>query len=83
MVAGCERVFLDRGEFSRVRDRPQRVACVDYIRPGATLMVRAQDRRAGSSTMVIETIRRLQEPGVAPLHFCEDGGEFKLTTGQA
>ena len=63
-AAGCERVFVDHGESSRVRDRPEWVACVDYLRPGDTLMVRALDRLAGSSTMAIETISHLQERGV-------------------
>jgi DNA invertase Pin-like site-specific DNA recombinase len=63
-AAGCERVFVDHGESSRVRDRPEWVACVDYLRAGDTLMVRALDRLAGSSTMAIETISQLQDRGV-------------------
>ncbi|WP_243694884.1 recombinase family protein [Labedella populi] len=33
-AAGCERLFVDHGESSRVTDRPQRLASVDHLRPG-------------------------------------------------
>ncbi|MGK3952265.1 recombinase family protein [Microbacterium sp. I2] len=39
-TAGCERAFVDHGESSRVADRPQWLACLDYLRPGDTLKVR-------------------------------------------
>ena len=54
-AAGVERVFVDHGESSRVKDRPQWLACLDYLRPGDTLMVRRLDRIAGSETMAIQT----------------------------
>jgi DNA invertase Pin-like site-specific DNA recombinase len=63
-AAGCTKVFVDHGESSRVRDRPAWVSCSAYLRPGDTLVVRALDRVAGSSTMAIETISQLQERGV-------------------
>lgn len=63
-AAGCTRVFVDHGESSRLRDRPQWLACRDYLRPGDTLVVRALDRLAGSTTMAIETINELHERGV-------------------
>ena len=47
-AAGAQRVFVDRGESSRVKDRPQWVACLDYLRPGDTLLVRRLDHIAGS-----------------------------------
>ena len=50
-AAGVERVFVDHGESSRVKDRPQWLACLDYLRPGDTLMVRRLDRIAGSETI--------------------------------
>ena len=62
--AGAVRVFVDHGESSRVRDRPQWVACLDYLRDGDTLVVRALDRLAGTTTMAIETITELHERGV-------------------
>lgn len=32
-AAGAERVFADHGESSRVKDRPQWLAFLDYLRP--------------------------------------------------
>lgn len=63
-AAGAGRVFVDHGESSRVRDRPQWLACLDYLRPGDTLMVRRLDRLAGSEKVAIETITDLHERGV-------------------
>lgn len=64
VAAGAVRVFVDRGESSRVRDRPQWQACLDYLRAGDTLVVRRLDRIAGSERMAIETISELHERGV-------------------
>ncbi|QPL05281.1 MULTISPECIES: recombinase family protein [Actinomyces] len=63
-AAGAVRVFVDRGESSRVKDRPQWVACLDYLRSGDTLVVRRLDRIAGSEKMAVETINDLAERGV-------------------
>lgn len=63
-AAGAVRVFVDHGESSRVKDRPQWLACLDYLRPGDTLLVRRLDRIAGSEKMAIETINELAERGV-------------------
>jgi len=63
-AAGAERVFVDRGESSRVKDRPQWIVCLDYMRAGDTLLVRRLDRLAGSEKMAIETINELHERGV-------------------
>ena len=38
-AAGAERVFVDHGDSSRVKDRPQWVACMDYLRAGDVLLV--------------------------------------------
>ena len=50
-AAGAERVFVDHGESSRAADRPQWLACRDYLRPGDTLVFWALDRLAGSEVM--------------------------------
>ena len=63
-AAGAGRVFIDHGESSRVSDRPQWIACLDYLRPGDTLVVRALDRVAGSEVMAIELIRDLARRGI-------------------
>lgn len=63
-AAGAARVFVDHGESSRVQDRPQWLACLDYLRAGDTLLVRRLDRIAGSEKMAIETINELAERGI-------------------
>ncbi|WP_149203541.1 recombinase family protein [Actinotalea subterranea] len=63
-AAGAVKVFVDQGESSRVKDRPQWLACLDYLRAGDTLVVRRLDRIAGSEKMAIETISELHERGV-------------------
>ncbi|MDR1442274.1 MAG: recombinase family protein [Bifidobacteriaceae bacterium] len=63
-AAGATRVFVEQGESSRVKDRPQWLACLDYLRPGDTLVVRRLDRIAGSERMAIEAISNLAERGV-------------------
>ena len=64
-AAGAQRVFVDVGESSRLRDRPQWAACLDYLRRGDTVLVYRLDRLAGSEKMAIETINELGDRGVA------------------
>ncbi|MCL2091806.1 MAG: recombinase family protein [Micrococcales bacterium] len=63
-AAGAQRVFVDRGVSSTLADRPQWSACLDWLRPGDTLMIRALDRIAGSEALAVETIRDLGRRGV-------------------
>lgn len=63
-AAGAVRVFVDHGESSRVAERPEWVACLDYLRSGDTLVVRRLDRIAGSEVMAIQTISELHDRGV-------------------
>ena len=63
-AAGAGRVFVDHGESSRVSDRPQWLACLDYLREGDTLLVRRLDRLGGSERIIIETLHDLEERGV-------------------
>ena len=63
-AAGAERVFVDHAASSRRADRPQWLACLDYLRPGDTLLVWRLDRLAGTQTLAIETINDLHERGV-------------------
>ena len=62
-AAGATRVFVDRGESSRVKDRPQWIACLDYLRSGDTLLVRRLDRM-----IFLDDDREIQdaEVGTAP-----------------
>lgn len=63
-AAGAIRVFVDHGESSRITERPQWLACLDFLRAGDTLMVRRLDRIAGSETMAIQTISELHDRGI-------------------
>lgn len=63
-AAGAERVFTDHGESSRTADRPQWNACLAYLRPGDTLLVRALDRLAGGEVMALQIVHELGERGV-------------------
>ncbi len=63
-AAGAVRVFVDRGESSRIADRPQWLACLDYLREGDTLLVRRLDRLGGSERIIIETLHDLDRRGV-------------------
>ena len=56
-AAGAARVYVDHGESSRIAERPQWGACLDYLRAGDTLVIRALDRVAGTEQMAIELIR--------------------------
>lgn len=63
-AAGAARVFVDHGESSRRADRPAWTACLDYLREGDTLVIRALDRVAGTEQLAIEIIRDLGARGV-------------------
>ena len=69
-AAGCERVFIDHGESSRVADRPQWLACLDYLRPGDTLKVRRLDRLAAGPAPAGMTLE------LSPIAFAAWGGLF-------
>lgn len=45
-------------------DRPEWVACLDYLRPGDTLVILTLDRIAGTELMAIELIRDLGRRGI-------------------
>lgn len=59
-AAECERVFVEHGESSRVTERAQWVACLDYLRPEDTLKVRRLGRLAGSERILIESLQDLE-----------------------
>lgn len=63
-AAGAEKIFVDHGESSRIANRPQWDACMEYMRSGDTLVIRALDRIAGTERMAIEIIRELGEQGI-------------------
>ena len=52
-AAGAVRVFVDHATSSRRADRPQWLACLDYLRPGDTLLVWRLDRLAGTQPQAL------------------------------
>ena len=72
--AGCLRVFADKLS-GKNADRPELAACLDYLRPGDTLVVPSLDRLSRSLADLIQHRRhaapprcRLQEPARGPGH---------------
>lgn len=62
--AGCERVYRDVGSGS-IRRRPELDACLDYLRPGDTLVVWRLDRLGRSLRHLIDVVACLQQRGIA------------------
>ena len=62
--AGCERIYRDVGSGS-IRRRPELDACLDYLRPGDTLVVWRLDRLGRSLRHLIELVAGLQEREIA------------------
>lgn len=78
--AGCVRVFVDLGESSRTADRPEWIACLDYLNSGDTLVVRALDRIAGSEVMAIELLNELGRRGVSIKSLTEPALNVDMST---
>lgn len=62
--AGASKVFTDRGESSRVRNRPAWAECMSYMRRGDTLVIESLDRLAGSEVLALQLVHELGERGV-------------------
>jgi DNA invertase Pin-like site-specific DNA recombinase len=62
--AGCLRVFVDRAS-GALDSRPELARALDHLRPGDTLVVWRLDRLGRSLRHLIETIKGLEEQGVA------------------
>lgn len=62
--AGAAKVFVDHAESSRRSERPQWLACRDFLHTGDTLLIWRLDRLAGTTTMAIQTINELHDAGV-------------------
>lgn len=82
-AAGAQRVFVDRGESSRRRDRPEFVKCRDYLREADMLLVYRRDRLAGSERRLIELINDLGERGVDLQPLTEPEIDTTTPLGQA
>lgn len=60
---GCTRVFTDQAS-GAATSRPQLDACLDYLRPGDTLVVWRLDRLGRSLRHLIETVKQLEADGI-------------------
>jgi len=61
--AGCLRVFADT-QSGRSADRPELAVCLDYLRPGDTLVVPSLDRLSRSLQELIGLVTELRRRGV-------------------
>jgi DNA invertase Pin-like site-specific DNA recombinase len=61
--AGCLRVFADKLS-GKNADRPELAACLDYLRPGDTLVVPSLDRLSRSLADLIGIVTTLRRQGV-------------------
>lgn len=84
-AAGAVRVFVDHGHSSRTTQRPQWAACLDYLRAGDTLLVRALDRIAGTERIALKVIRDLAARGIRLRSLTEPALDVDASTpmGQA
>jgi DNA invertase Pin-like site-specific DNA recombinase len=62
-AAGCVRTFTETIS-SRVKDRPQLAACLDYLRPGDALVAVRLDRLARSTRELLELAQGLEQRGI-------------------
>jgi DNA invertase Pin-like site-specific DNA recombinase len=62
-AAGCIRVFTDKRS-GKNADRPELTACLDYLRPGDTLVVLSLDRLGRSLQDLISIVGELRRRGV-------------------
>lgn len=61
--AGCLRVFADKLS-GKNTERPELAACLDYLRPGDTLVVPSLDRLSRSLADLIQIVTALRREGV-------------------
>ena len=61
--AGCIRIFTDK-QSGKTADRPELAACLDYLRPGDTLVMPSLDRLSRSLQDLITVVADLRRRGV-------------------
>ncbi|MDQ1749564.1 MAG: hypothetical protein QOE71_620 [Pseudonocardiales bacterium] len=61
--AGCLRIFTDK-QSGKTADRPELTACLDFLRPGDTLVVPSLDRLSRSLADLITIVAELRQRGI-------------------
>jgi DNA invertase Pin-like site-specific DNA recombinase len=61
--AGCERVFTDKAS-GKLASRPELDACLDYLRPGDTLVITRLSRAMRSLRHLLDLAHSLSERGI-------------------
>jgi DNA invertase Pin-like site-specific DNA recombinase len=62
-AAGCDKVFIDK-KSGKLAARPEFDACLDYLRPGDTLVITRLSRAARSLRNLLDLADTLRERGV-------------------
>ncbi len=62
-AAGCEKIFTDKASGKLAR-RPQLDACLDYLRPGDTLVITRLSRAMRSLKHMLDLAHKLDERGI-------------------
>lgn len=81
-----DKLFTEKVSGKSVKNRPELLAALDYLREGDTLRVKSPDRLARSTSELLALVQQLKESGVA-VEFVENSalntdtpqGEFMLT----
>jgi DNA invertase Pin-like site-specific DNA recombinase len=60
-AAGCDRIFVDHGVSGKLAKRPEWDACLDYLRPGDTLVITRLSRAMRSLKQLLEVADTLRE----------------------
>lgn len=63
--AGCDRVFQDQGVSGTRTSRPGLDACLDFLRPGDTLVIQSLDRLGRRTTELLRLVDELSERDVS------------------
>jgi len=80
--AGCLRVFADKLS-GKNADRPELAACLDYLRPGDTLVVPSLDRLSRSLADLIQIVGAQPPPCLPYTGSSISGLETNATVGRA
>jgi DNA invertase Pin-like site-specific DNA recombinase len=62
-ASGCDRIFSETIS-TRIADRPELAACIDYLRPGDALVCVRLDRLARSTRELLEIAKSLEQRGI-------------------